>query len=773
MRKTYPYLQDGYILDYGEEETKRRNFLQKIDEFANQRQYVRITLLNWDEEPIKALEGIISGGSLSKNGSSSVRCTCQFSASLGYGEYDIQNEEADFAINKKIFLEIGVKNDSDEYLDYPILWFPQGVFFISSFSANSSASSAVNINVGLKDKMAMLNGDVGGTLPALVVLDTVNTQLPDGSYQKQKVPIYSIIQELVNHYGREPISNIVIEDIDTRIRKVMKWNAKNPIYLISGEEDGESAIGKFYQFTLNKPDESTPYRTFMTGDDIGYTMADFIVPDELTAAAGESITSVLDRIVQILGNFEYFYDEYGIFHFREIKNYVNTSEGKLALDEASENQYMVEINNSKSTYSFTDTGNITSINITPRYENIKNDYVVLGLRQSTNSDLSYEVRYHLAIDEKPEIQRTIVDGRQIAYYGVYGGEDILVFYSEKTIYGYTGNIVAGFALGLAYASFPEIGNFDMLYQDITDIENNYPVYQWIGSGYEKVYIYDDSAPEVDQLQPPVVYSNLNEKQKVYYVKDWRTHFYLMGKLAEKNGTEKGYYYEELSANWPTIYSLIEQCFYAEAYDLSNREESKDPRVKHLGSTLNKHTALRSLTDGNYYLDFIHAPSSSIGGFSVEAIGRRTDLVYDEKINCLFQPEIPDVDILNIDDLVYNEEESTLLNKHTTLEEQRQESVRRKQSYTQVGNEIYSHLVTGGYSNPAFDRIKYELYLHTRYQKQVTLTALPVFYLEPNRRVSINEKSTNTHGDYVINNIGITLGPGANMSITANEVFERE
>ena len=120
MRKKYPYLQDGYILNYNEE-AERLNFLSKIDDFANQRQYVKITLLNWEEEPIKSLEGIISSGSLSKNGSSSVRRTCQFTASLGYGEYDMQQHEADFAINKKIFLEIGVKNDSDEYPDYPIL----------------------------------------------------------------------------------------------------------------------------------------------------------------------------------------------------------------------------------------------------------------------------------------------------------------------------------------------------------------------------------------------------------------------------------------------------------------------------------------------------------------------------------------------------------------------------------------------------------------------------------------------------------------------------
>ena len=39
MRKTYPYLQDSYLYD-SNKEVVRRAFLQKIDEFANQRQYV-------------------------------------------------------------------------------------------------------------------------------------------------------------------------------------------------------------------------------------------------------------------------------------------------------------------------------------------------------------------------------------------------------------------------------------------------------------------------------------------------------------------------------------------------------------------------------------------------------------------------------------------------------------------------------------------------------------------------------------------------------------
>jgi len=46
---------------------------------------------------------------------------------------------------------------------------------------------------------------------------------------------------------------------------------------------------------------------------------------DLIAKSGETITSVLDKIKNMLGNFEYFYDIDGKFIFQEQKNYLYTS----------------------------------------------------------------------------------------------------------------------------------------------------------------------------------------------------------------------------------------------------------------------------------------------------------------------------------------------------------------------------------------------------------------------------------------------------------------
>ena len=170
MRKQYPYLQDSWH-ETADEQLERQDFLAQLDDFVNQKRYAKLTLLNWAEEPLKEIQGEIVSGSLSKDGSSAVRRTCNLTTAVDAGSYTVEDTQMDFSLNKKIFLEIGIENKTKEYPEYPILWFPQGVFFIKSFACNSATSSAVNISLTLNDKMAMLNGDVGGKFPSAVILD--------------------------------------------------------------------------------------------------------------------------------------------------------------------------------------------------------------------------------------------------------------------------------------------------------------------------------------------------------------------------------------------------------------------------------------------------------------------------------------------------------------------------------------------------------------------------------------------------------------------------
>lgn len=766
MRRTYPYLNDSFYED-ANSARKRRNFLKTIDNFVNQKQYVRLTLLNWNEEPLKEVQGVIASGSLSKDGSSSVRRTCSLTASIDSGDYDIENMSYDFAINKKIFIEIGIENHSNQFLDYPILWFPQGVFFIANASASSSVSSAVSLQLTLKDKMCGLSGDVSGTLPAAVIFDEMDTQDASGTYVTKKILVYDIIQELVNHYGGEDLNNIVIEDVPRRIKRVMKWTGSNPLYLVPKQSGSAGVV--WYAAYVDRPENLEDGTIeILSGQDCGYVYDDFVYDSELSANLGESVTSVLDKIKSYLGNFEYFYDEFGVFHFREIKNYLNTTQATTLVNDMKKHDYLVETTTGKSIYTFSDKDNIISISKTPQFNNIKNDFIIQGKRQGTNSQQQVDVRYHLCIDRKPLPVSS--DERGNNYYNTYYN---LLLYTEES----TQETKAAFpAVYTTKNDFPSIGEFNTIYFDAT----NKFAYYWKDDIYKSLKC-SAYYPAVDTLSISAIAETGSEKTKEeetkpvpvpivnggYLVKDWRTELYLEGLLAKKNGIDSGnyytkidsiagwqgnilqyahncridtdYYFEELDAFWPQIYDLVNQKF--------------------IGEKENAELLTSALTDGNYFLDFIDSSTSDLGKFSVSAIGRRTDAVSSDTVNCLFAPEIPNIVFINADED----------DKGRTKQ---QECEDNGMPYTQVRGEVFYNLATGGYKNGAFDQVKYELYLHTTYQNSVSITALPVFYLEPNSRIELNDTSTNTYGDYNLNTLSIPLGPGNAMTVSCNQSIER-
>lgn len=485
MRKYYPYLQDPYLQNLNVE-SEKYSFLDHISDFVNQRQYVKMTLLTWEEDPVKSIEGEISSGNISKDGNSAIRRTCSLTCAVDGNSYNVENMDMDFTLNRKIFIEIGIKNDSEYYPEYPILWFPQGVFFITSFSMNSSSSASVNLSLGLKDKMAMLNGDVGGMLPGVVRFDAMDTQTKDGVWVEQKVLVYNIISELVNHYGGEDLNNIVIDDVPLRLRKIMKWVGDTPLYGQITSQDTVSGP-EIWTFSLNEPDNGVTY-TFDYGADVGYIYSDFIIQDELYSNSGDSVCTILDKIKTILGNYEYFYDEMGIFHFREIKNFLNVTQAEFVLDEMTENDYLVETTNSKSLYSFEDSKNITSITVTPNYSNIKNEYIVHGITAGTADTVASNIMYHLVIDKKPIIEEDTYF-KDIAYY-----TDPLDGLNKLTKW-------------LSVNELPSVGNFNIFY----NVEND-GLYYWDNTLYKKAtiitgYAADGTPIEVD----PIIYDKYYPK----------------------------------------------------------------------------------------------------------------------------------------------------------------------------------------------------------------------------------------------------------------------
>ena len=110
----------------------------------------------------------------------------------------------------------------------------------------------------------------------------------------------------------------------------------------------------------------------------------------------------MDAIKNTLGNYEYFYDVDGNFIFREIKNFLNTSQAKVEIDKLKSEDYIIDQSKGKSVYTFDDSVLISSFANNPQFNMIKNDFIVWGTRENANGN-TVPIRYHLAIDNKPQI----------------------------------------------------------------------------------------------------------------------------------------------------------------------------------------------------------------------------------------------------------------------------------------------------------------------------------------------------------------------------------
>ena len=133
---------------------------------------------------------------------------------------------------------------------------------------------------------------------------------------------------MVNHVGGEDLNNIIVNDVPNRIKQVLRWIGRNPLYLYRNRNNVKNS---FYTTIKSRGDVENYVRTSFTyGYDCGYTYTDFVYPGELGAGAGDSVCTVLDKIKHTLGNYEYYYDVFGTFIFQEIKNYVNTTEWRDA-----------------------------------------------------------------------------------------------------------------------------------------------------------------------------------------------------------------------------------------------------------------------------------------------------------------------------------------------------------------------------------------------------------------------------------------------------------
>ena len=445
------------------------DFLLELEKDRNREVYARIILLDVNELPIEQIEGKVISGSINIDGTSVVRRTC----SLQLVSNNVNAHDFYWGIKNKFKLEVGLLNTIDtEYPD--IIWFKQGIYVITAFSATLGVNN-YTISISGKDKMCLLNGDMAGHIMNISEDFGVKWYWQNNEhteYIAEDILIKEIIYKGVQTYAGELPQNIIINDIAECGVQLMEYRGKQPLYLIKNNDDkiyenmtvnGGMACW-YYEGDNLKPTEGslstipnyekeisseinqspnaqptivylqdpgerpntssdliagslayTIYKVIGGTGAIGYRLTDLTYAGELMAQAGDAFTSILDKIVDMLGNFEYFYDLDGHFVFQKKKNYITSKwTGLTGSSTNEENITYAEDNTSNDTFSYIFDGNyfITNFSSQPALANMRNDFSAWGVRTSaTGAEIPVHMR--MAIDDKPQYYKSF---NGVAYY---------------------------------------------------------------------------------------------------------------------------------------------------------------------------------------------------------------------------------------------------------------------------------------------------------------------------------------------------------------------
>lgn len=672
------------------------NFLKLLDEYKEREIYARIIALSFDENPLEQIEGRVTAGSINIDGASAVRRTC----TLSLIAQDLDINEFYWGLKNKFKLEIGMRNTIKHIIcnantgetwgdKYPqdIVWFPQGIYAITAFNSTYNATS-YTINISGKDKMCFLNGDLGGSLTASIdfgIEEYYNKATNMTTYTP--ISIAQIIREAVHTYALESYDNIIINDLDEAAIELLEYRGdeSTPMYLLRQEEgfvnytlNGDTKVYKYNDsekekialkdikdedldkrveldisenkaqlFVFDTDPKKTPYyiAKIVYGQAVGYRVTDLTYAGELISNIGESITSILDKIKNMLGEYEYFYDIDGKFIFQRKKNYIQRPWNNII--KTGYEAYVENAAHSSSiAYSFDNNKLFTSFSNSPNLSNLKNDYSVWGQRTGI-SGTKIPVHYRYAIDIKPKTYTSIVDG-------------------------------------ITYSS-DEYDWRELIYQMAVD--------------HHAQSQYDDYIDKLITMNPTTCPNGVT-------------------------GYEQ--YYVDMISFWRELYE--------------NKQWKEEVT-----------TAPDQL---NFWFDFLDA-ESELGQFSVKAIGDRVKAINDTSITAIYFREVPNLIFTNYKD--YNESNLKYQSGYTPV------------FITSGLENMFSISAQGKSAQDVIDEL---IYNHSYCIESITIQSIPIYYLQPNVRIFVQDNISKIQGEYIINKLTIPLAYDGVMSITATKAPER-
>ena len=791
-----------------------KDFLLKLDKSKNKTIYARITALKFDESPIETIEGRVTGGSINLDGASALRRSCSLTMvaqNFNYSDYY-------WGLKTKFKLEIGVENLVDPLMPN-IIWFKQGIYLITGFNTSQNLNN-FTISINGKDKMCLLNGEISGSLESSVDFGSIEEETEDGVWLIRKIPIPEIIKNMIHTYAKEPYHNIIINDLDTYGLELLEYRYDIPMYLyrlqnssifnnviienrdtkvyLSLDQDGtlfneepvllenvpvshldqmvDGMTGSTKPMPVKIDDNIVYLAKIEYGQTAGYRTTDLTYAGDLIANIGESLTSVLDKIRNMLVEFEYFYDVDGRFIFQKKKSFVSTLWSPIGLDEDGRQAVTESLMlSSSSAYTFSGGELVTTFNNNPNLLNMRNDYSIWGERTSA-SGASIPIHMRYAIDNKP-----------IRYKPIVVKDEELVDYNKKH-------------------------NTSMKGQDFGDLVYTTDEWDWreiiyiMAKDYYKYNYLDDFELKIIQANPKD-YPTGQTGYESYYIDIqgfWRQLYNpeLKNKIIEletRVGPDgnSGELIKELNAKKETLSRLEKEI--SELKEELNNNEIQDERLQEIytqfinkqneltlirneitlleNEQIEKSNALTKYKEEilnyyyedenlekrfwnknvferpealNFWFDFLDA-EGQLQQFNVKSAGSRSKSINDTSIKSIYFRETPAV-------IFYK-----------SGEEIKELSGYKYIQIPEANMDLMFSISAQGKS--AKDKLDELIYQHGYCTESASITAIPIYYLEPNTRIHIYNEDTKLNGEYIVNKITLPLAYNGTMSITATKVAE--
>ena len=470
------------------------------------------------------------------------------------------------------------------------------------------------------------------------------------------------------------------------------------------------------------------------GQTAGYRQTDLIYTGELISSVGETLTSILDKIKNMLGDFEYFYDIDGRFIFQRKKTYVNTNWNTLV--ETSDKDVYAEnaAYTSDIQYSFEDNNLITSFANTAQLNNLKNDFSVWGVRKGiTGGDIPIHARF--AIDKKPNFYQNF-NGQYYVSDNSYAEE-----LKTKKIQTVDWREII-YQMALDYFAHNQEDDFLVKIKDNNYIGGEY-LFPSGYTGYEQYYtdlqgfwrtLYD--------IEPKVVRESIGGKyEDVKIVLDPVEGTYKI----EKQWVE----YKEVTTDFTCDYYLPTSYKTKEYYQCSDENADKH-FIDHL-AYWNKNVVLAPETL-NFWFEFLDN-AGELEQHSVCYIGDRAKSINDSKVSAIYFRETPNI-------IFTSKKDYNLYDINTGY------------VYIWLQPYIENSFVISAQGKSAKEKIDELLYNYTYCMENINLSTIPIYYLEPNARIYVYDEESNINGDYIVNKLSIPLTYNGTMSINAVKAVER-